>query len=341
MTVSSDQDRASVADDPRLTSLGEEYASLHDAGSAGGAGTKYLRFFERYANGDWQREVPLALVGAQLAGAMVLDFGCKFGQLTPLFLRLGAAGVINVDVDEEYLRDGARFLGERYGSRYLASDECFIDVASESVDLVYAGEVISHIHPAFLHTFYSEVARVLRPGGRILIYDSNNLAHLPTRLERIENYGQWENGASSELGSNYERQRAVLLRKSFPELDQERAAWFAKRCAGLHTRRLLATVRQALDTGQFVPRVFRPGQVPVHPGYGVMMERMFHPLQVEMDLAEHGIAAVQLANDDPARVVSSEQERGASGVFIIRGEKVPDSLEARLHLARERNARGQ
>jgi SAM-dependent methyltransferase len=316
--------------------LQREYEHLYQAGADGGAGSKYLRFFDRYRAGDWQREVPAPLLATDLTGCVVLDYGCKFGQLTPLFRALGAAETLNVEIDEDYLRDGTRFLGERYGSTYLRSDDCYVDVASQSVDFIYAGEVISHIHPQLLYTFYEEAARVLKPGGRILIHDSNNAAHLPTRLDRLRQYGEWEAGSSTELGSNYEKQRDRLIRKSFPELDPERVAYFSRNCSGMHTDRLIATIQRALDGGPFIERPFRPGQVPVHPGYGVMMERMFHPLQVEMALAEHGIMARQITHDERSCAIA-EQERGRSGTFVIAGERLPDTLDARIELARQRH----
>ena len=329
-------------DDARMQALDDEYRRLYDDGLSGGAGSKYLRMFERLKDGLWRDfMVRPHLFSNPVADSVVLDFGCKFGQVTPILKALGAAQVISVDVDDEYLRDGARFVGSRYGSIHLKSDECYVDVESNSVDLVFASEVISHIHPALLYTFYEEMARVLTPGGEILIGDANNIAHLPTRLERVENYREWEQGSSAELGSNYLRQRRKLLEKNFRELDDERLDYFARNCSGLHSKRLLATVRRALETGEFTERPYRPGQVPVHPSYGVMMERGFHPLQVEIALAEHGIAAMQISEEEDGRPLASEAERGASELFIVRGRKLPETLEARLEFARNGHPAGR
>lgn len=326
-------------DEARAEALQAEYERIFADGEANGAGSKFVRMFGRYVDGLWRQMVPLAAIsGRSMRNLTVLDFGCKFGQLTPIFMAMGARRVISVDIDEEYLRDGNRIIAPIYGSTYVRSDDCFLNVESNSVDFILASEVISHVHPNLLYTFYSEAARVLRPGGEILISDGNNFANLETKLKVLENYVQWDQGASRELGSNYERQREKLIQKHFPELDDDRIAFFARNCSGMHGERLVQSIRSALVTGEFIERPYRPGQVPVHPSYGVVMERGFHPIQVEFALAEHGIRAVQIRQDGSGDPIESEEERGDDALFVVRGTKLPDTLESREELARERYA---
>lgn len=237
------------------------------------------------------------------AGGTVLEFGCKFGHLTPVFQSLGAGQVINVEVDDEYLRDGERFIGSASGARYVKSDDCYIDVESDSVDFVLAKEVISHINPALLHTFYSEVARVLRPGGEIVISDGNNLDLPEVREALLESYCQWEHGTSKELGSNYQTMRERLIRRAFPELSDDEVAYYARNTSGMHGDRLRETVKRSLEGGTFTERPHRRGQLPIHPGYGTAMERGFHTWDIVSDLEKHGFATEVLPREDVAAIV--------------------------------------
>ena len=98
------------------------------------------------------------------AGERVLDVGCGEGRFTA---ELAEAGVqaVGVDVAREPLR--------RAGARYAELDLRAIPLAGTwpledaSFDAVWAGEVIEHV--ADTAGWLSEVRRVLRPGGRLLL----------------------------------------------------------------------------------------------------------------------------------------------------------------------------
>lgn len=308
--------------------LDAEYDRLLEQGRAGGAGTKFLKLTERYGEVWPKNLVRLRMFKAALDGATFLDFGCKFGHTTPVLKRLGVAHVVSVDVDEEYLRDGERFIGRAYGSTYRRSEDCLIDVPSNSVDCVYANEVISHINPRDLETFYAEAARVLKTGGELVICDENNLADPAKRRELIAMAGQWDGGSSKELGSNYEAQRRKILRKALPDLDEERAAYFARNTAGLHGERLVETVRRALEGVSFIERPHRPGAIAINPNHGTAMERGFYPVHVVLALAAHGLAAEEVCGPDGGPAVPSEAEDGCAHPFVVRATKLPESVDA-------------
>lgn len=288
----------------------QTFSQILDDGRAGGAGTKFIRMSERYASGIWRGGMDkLERFSRPYDGGTVLEFGCKFGHLSPVFLSLGAGQVINVDVDDEYLRDGEKFIGAVCAARYVKSDDCYIDVESSSVDFVLAKEVISHINPSLLHTFYSEVSRVLKPGGEIVISDGNNLDRADVRDSLMTGYCAWEHGSSKELGSNYQAMRERMIRKAFPKLSDDRIAYYARNTSGLHGERLLGTVERAVDGGRFVERPHRPGQLPIHPGYGTAMERGFHATDIFSAMEQHGLEPELLPSDDVALIVRGRKAR--------------------------------
>ncbi len=127
------------------------------------------------------RSVPAGLAPSELqlrlsfllahvrADELVLDVGCGEGRFTA---ELAAAGVrgVGIDVAEEPLRRARAAhpevdvqLVDPYGPWPLADASC---------DAVWAGEVIEHV--ADTAGWLSEIRRVLRPGGRLLMSTPNH-----------------------------------------------------------------------------------------------------------------------------------------------------------------------
>jgi 2-polyprenyl-6-hydroxyphenyl methylase/3-demethylubiquinone-9 3-methyltransferase len=98
------------------------------------------------------------------AGERVLDVGCGEGRFAVGLARAGAS-VVGVDVAEEPLRR-ARELHPELDVRLVNSAGGW-ELADASFDVVWAGEVIEHV--ADTAAWLSEVRRVLRPGGRLLL----------------------------------------------------------------------------------------------------------------------------------------------------------------------------
>jgi 2-polyprenyl-3-methyl-5-hydroxy-6-metoxy-1,4-benzoquinol methylase len=98
------------------------------------------------------------------AGERVLDVGCGEGRFAAELARAGAI-VVGIDVAEEPLR--------RARELHPELDLCLVEsvggwqLADASFDVVWAGEVIEHV--ADTAAWLSEVRRVLRPGGRLLL----------------------------------------------------------------------------------------------------------------------------------------------------------------------------
>jgi len=282
----------------------EIYTEILELGREGGAGSKFIRMSEHYVAGAWQgSSEKLSFFSRPFNGGTMLDYGSKFGHLAPVLKSLGVGQVINVDVDDEYLRDGERFIGAATGARFVKSDDCYLELESDSVDFVLMKEVISHINPALLFTCFQEVARVMKPGGELVISDGNNLDLREMRDELMESWCEWEHGSSKELGSNYQAMRARMIGKAFRDLPPDRLDYFARNTSGLHGERLIETVRRAIEGGPFIERPHRKGQLPVHPGYGTVMERGFRARDVIGRLAEHGLQGEAVAAPGPAFLV--------------------------------------
>ncbi|MEA2155284.1 MAG: hypothetical protein QOE11_1424 [Solirubrobacteraceae bacterium] len=104
------------------------------------------------------------LVANVSRGETVLDIGCGAGEFSAELLARGAAPIA-VDVVAEALRR-ARERVPGLDARLWRDGEP-LPVADASADVAWAGEVIEHV--ADVAPWLSEVRRVLRPGGTLLL----------------------------------------------------------------------------------------------------------------------------------------------------------------------------
>jgi len=111
------------------------------------------------------------------AGERVLDVGCGEGRFTAALAGAGAS-VVGIDVAEEPLRR-ARARDPELDLRVVDGEGAW-DLADACFDVVWAGEVIEHV--ADTAAWLSEVRRVLRSGGRLLV---STPAHGRLRLARM------------------------------------------------------------------------------------------------------------------------------------------------------------
>jgi len=113
------------------------------------------------------------LLGRERPG-LLLDLGCGDGAFGEELERQGWR-VVGVDVAPRHLTTSAGRLTGAIAGDVAAS----LPVRSGSVDAVFAGEVVEHVVDT--DGFMSEVARVLRPGGSVVI-TTPNLASLENRV---------------------------------------------------------------------------------------------------------------------------------------------------------------
>jgi 2-polyprenyl-3-methyl-5-hydroxy-6-metoxy-1,4-benzoquinol methylase len=108
-----------------------------------------------------RREFLLSSIGT---GERVLDVGCAEGAFAIELARAGA-DVVAIDVAAEPLRR-ARASAPELDLRLVEEDAPW-PLKDASFDVVWAGEVIEHVRDTA--AWLSEVRRVLRSGGRLLL----------------------------------------------------------------------------------------------------------------------------------------------------------------------------
>jgi len=120
------------------------------------------------------RESTLEVAGlAKLNSSdLVLDVGCGLGGTARFLAEQYTCNVAGIDLTEEYISVGKRLtelvgLSNRVELRQGSALE--IPYEDERFDVVWTEHVQMNI--ADKNRFYSEIARVLKPGGRLLFHD--------------------------------------------------------------------------------------------------------------------------------------------------------------------------
>ncbi|MEQ1672284.1 MAG: methyltransferase domain-containing protein [Hyphomicrobium sp.] len=107
--------------------------------------------------------------GLDAGAARVLDVGCGVGLVHPYL----TAGMLHgVDVSEESL---AVARGANPGVDYRHYDGGKLPYASGSFDFAFAICVLHHVPTEFWPSFAAEMARVVKPNGKVIVIEHNPL----------------------------------------------------------------------------------------------------------------------------------------------------------------------
>ncbi len=98
----------------------------------------------------------------------VLDAGTGTGALA-FALAPHVAGVVGVDRSPELLEEARRRAGPFPGVTFVEGDATKLDAVTGSFDLAGCARTLHHVHRPEL--VVAELARVTRPGGRVLVID--------------------------------------------------------------------------------------------------------------------------------------------------------------------------
>lgn len=208
------------------------------------------------------------------AGAVVLDAGCGSGRIFRYELEPGCR-VVGVDIGAE-LRDNPN-VGER-----VRGDAQRLPFAGASFDAVLASHVMEHLTEP--ERALAEVARVLRPGGRLLLLTPNRFHYVPLVAGLLP----------QRLHVWFNRRRGVEERDVFPTLYRANTAGRLRRLlegAGLTVERLERSETE-------------PEYLAFHPlayALGVGYERLVNRVRF---LAPLRVAIIAIARKDGRRIES-------------------------------------
>lgn len=137
--------------------------------------------FHRAAEAMLDRMVGAAVIRD---GAKILDVGCGLGgTINFLDRRYSSCTLVGINIDERQLGIGkkAARTGDRNSVNFARADACALPFRSESVDAVLCVESIFHFPNR--RTFIAESARILKPGGLLVVSDFVPIRYLGGLLD--------------------------------------------------------------------------------------------------------------------------------------------------------------
>jgi ubiquinone/menaquinone biosynthesis C-methylase UbiE len=169
---------------------------------------------------DFELRAALAWLG-DVRSSLILDLGCARGRFVRALSASGAR-VVGVDRSWELLRTALDSPG---GGSFVLSTATRLPFANSIFDGVVCIEVIEHIPE--LEAALSEIARVLKPGGRAIIIDKN-----PVGVGYHRVYPNWLYKATMERLDRWSYPRA------FPFREQWLTPWSLRRKLRSHFARV-------------------------------------------------------------------------------------------------------
>lgn len=105
---------------------------------------------------------------SDLKGKEVLDLGCGFGWFCLMAEERGAKRIIGVEISEEDLKTAKKSIKSK-NIEFIVGSALSIPLPDNSVDTVFAWEVIEHIPTNTEKEMLKEVERILKPGGKFYL----------------------------------------------------------------------------------------------------------------------------------------------------------------------------
>jgi 2-polyprenyl-3-methyl-5-hydroxy-6-metoxy-1,4-benzoquinol methylase len=253
------------------------------------------RSFERYV--DYFYDVFKVTKAEQ---ARVLDIGCGFGLMSIILGGCGAEKVFGVDVDAVKIAGFKSLLKyvdiEDDSIRAEMGDALISGYPDESFDVIIANDVLSHVRD--LELFFEEVTRLLRPTGRLYIYDDNNNLFLPNlfryrKFWRTCEIGPIENitlrGTDEQL--SFADMRSKIILESEPNLTPSQLKYIVKKTAGMYGKEIESAVNEYKEAGKIRSR---KGFKYRNPRTGVFPERPLNPFRISKILRDKGFSCSAL-----------------------------------------------
>jgi 2-polyprenyl-3-methyl-5-hydroxy-6-metoxy-1,4-benzoquinol methylase len=234
-----------------------------------------------------------------LSGKSVLDVGSGFGLSLVTFGLLGAKQVRGIEYLREAVDAAARYLSELPGDLAVRiesreGDAAAMPYETAMFDVVFSVEAVSHY--ADVSAFLREAARVLKPGGFLLIADGNNGANpLVARKVRAV-WRAFECGEpDTQVGDHrvlksFRDMRRELLTSSYPQLADDELNLLAHNTAGLMETDVRRAAELYIATGRLPEHPYRDGDLAMSPR-GIAIERLFHPRKLAREIDDYGFRA--------------------------------------------------
>ncbi len=202
----------------------EESARLYD--------TQVEILFNGTANATRRQALPPlyeAFAGRDQGRLRLLDVGCGTGRFLDFAKQAWPQlSMLGLDMSEAYLKEAKRHLQRWPGIELVAGNGECLPLQDESQDAVSCIFVFHELPPEVRRAFFGEFARVLKPGGRLVIVDSIQSGDARDYEGMIELFPQ----------SYHEPYYTTYAKEDFGAIGEQ--------CGLIHTRDTLAFVSKVM-----------------------------------------------------------------------------------------------
>ena len=163
-----------------------------------------------------------------VGGLLVLDIGCGMGTFTFEAAHRGAHYALGIDLASSGIAAAQRIAREQQlaGCSFLLADAAALPVKNASADVAIAADFTEHLDDETLRRVLGEAARVVKRGGRLIIY-TPEASHL---FERLRDRGILLAQEPSHIGIRSADELAQFARRAGFEL--ERATYLPSHLPG-------------------------------------------------------------------------------------------------------------
>jgi SAM-dependent methyltransferase len=155
----------------------------------------------------------LCKAGRVANGARILDVGCGFGgTIAHLNDRLSGCRLVGLNIDERQLARARKLVSARPGNsvQFVQGDACELPFGEGAFDIVLAVECIFHFPSR--RRFFSQAARVLRPGGTLALSD------FVINADKIDEMTEWLEANATAVSNFYGVKTAALVSGTYERL---------------------------------------------------------------------------------------------------------------------------
>jgi len=173
-------------------SLSEKYDEFYDSDLK-------KETFRHITVGAWPRDRVEAVIAMGGGGDRILDIGCGSGMLLYQF-RNAFKQLVGLEYSEHRLKQASVNLAEQDFVAVQGSAEDMLEIEPDSIDRIISADTIEHIPDVYAAA--SEMLRVLRPGGELVI-NTPNIAFIKKRvllmIGRFPSTSQPNEGIGSDI----------------------------------------------------------------------------------------------------------------------------------------------
>jgi SAM-dependent methyltransferase len=259
--------------------------------------SRYSEWFYRYHADLYVHAVPFEVYVRKVRGIVealgdatcILDVGAGFGVYSCLLRILGVPRVVSMDYHREKCRDARALVRELGldGVHVVHGDALTFPLKRAAVDGGLALACLSHIRDP--QAALKDLARALRPGARIYVYEDNNSSY-PGYEKQMSK--QWEAAEAGEgahgdkqLSESFLAMRREMIQKAFPSMTKDALDHCARETRGLYGKGILEAAEQHQKGGPIRnPR----RHLVCHPVSGEFEEYPLNPTLVLEMLASAG-----------------------------------------------------